>query len=171
MAAATYRDRLALEGYALAACGVAGSAALVAFVPASHRWPWNTVGQLAAAGGLIAVFGTRAVRGSIERAVEVASGEEGSGEPTPLWHLPLVVTGLAAAFALLPKTGLPASDKAGWDAALRITGGCLLVGLVQGLRFERIVARDESRRGRRYIRVKGSHLWSGTKLGWVGAAR
>ncbi|MEA2411313.1 MAG: hypothetical protein QOC77_1874, partial [Thermoleophilaceae bacterium] len=57
----------------------------------------------------------------------------------------------------------------GWDAALRITAGCLLVGLVQGLRYESIVAADESRRARRYVRVKGSHLWSGTKLGWEGA--
>jgi hypothetical protein len=163
----SYRERLRTEGLALAACGLAGSAALVAFVPASRRWPLNTVAQLAAVGALLEVVGTRKVRGWMRDADELTPGEEGSGEPTPLWMLPPIMVSLAAVFVLLPETGLPGSDRAGWDAALRITGGCLLVGLVQGLRFEGVVATEEKARGRRYIRVKGSHLWSGTKLGWV----
>ncbi|MDX6226456.1 MAG: hypothetical protein QOE64_2832, partial [Frankiales bacterium] len=44
---------------------------------------------------------------------------------------------------------------------------CALVGLAQALRYARIVSRDEDKRGRRYLRVKGSHLWSGTSLGYV----
>jgi hypothetical protein len=171
MAPPSYRERLRIEGLALAACGLAGSVALVALVPASRRWPLNTVAQLAVVAALLEGVGTRKVRSWMGDADELLPAEVGSGEPTPLWMLPPIVTSLAAVFVLLPETGLPASDRAGWDAALRITGGCLLVGLVQGLRFEGIVAREESKRGRRYIRVKGSHLWSGTKLGWVGHSR
>jgi hypothetical protein len=163
----SYRERLRVEGLALAACGALASVALVAFVPASRRWPLNTVAQLAVVAALLEGFGTRKVRAWLRDADELPPGEEGSGEPTPLWMLPPIVGSLAAVFVLLPETGLPASDRAGWDAALRITGGCMLVGLVQGLRYERIVAGEESRSGRRFIRVKGSHLWSGTKLGWV----
>jgi hypothetical protein len=81
--------------------------------------------------------------------------------------LPPIMISLAAGFVLLPETGLPGSDRAGWDAGLRITAGCMIVGLAQGLRFERIVAKDERERGRRYLRVKGSHLLSGTKLGFL----
>jgi hypothetical protein len=165
--APSYRERLRTEGLALAACGAVASAALVAFEPASRRWPLNTVAQLAVVAVLLETLGTRRVRKWVDRAEEVPPGAEGSGEPTPLWVLPPIVVSLAAVFVLLPETGLPASDRAGWDAALRITGGCALVGLAQALRFERVVARDESERGRRYVRRKGSHLWSGTTLGWV----
>ncbi|MEA2470495.1 MAG: hypothetical protein QOE38_1494 [Thermoleophilaceae bacterium] len=169
MAPPTYRERLRIEGLALAACGLAGSVALVAFVPASRRWPLNTLAQLAAVVVLLEGVGTRKVRKWMREADELKSGEEGGGEPTPLWMLPPIVAALAALFVVLPETGLPASDRAGWDAGLRVTAGCMLVGLVQGLRYESVVAAEESKRGRRYIRVKGSHLWSGTKLGWVGA--
>jgi hypothetical protein len=162
-----YRERLRVEGFALAACGALASAALIAFVPGSRRWPLNTVAQLAAVTALLEVAGTRRVRKWVDEAEEIPRGEEGSGEPTPLWMLPPIVAGLAAVFVLLPETGLPASDRAGWDAALRITGGCMLVGLAQALRFARVVGAAESDRGRRYLRVKGSHLWSGTKLRWT----
>jgi hypothetical protein len=163
----SYRERLRIEGLALAACGAAGSAALVAFEPASRRWPLNTVAQLAAVAVLLEALGTRRVRRWLRSAQEVEAGEEGSGEPTPLWMLPAIVASLAAVFVALPETGLPASDRAGWDAALRITGGCALVGLAQALRYERVVARDEARTGRRYLRVKGSQLARGTNLGFT----
>src|SRR3954471_71829 len=152
MAPPSYRERLRIEGLALAACGLAGSAALVAFVPASRRWPLNTVAQLAVVAALLEGFGTRKVRGWMRDADELESGEEGSGEPTPLWMLPPIMVSLAAFFVLLPETGLPGSDRAGWDAALRITGGCMLVGLVQGVRYAGIVGADEKSRARRYIR-------------------
>jgi hypothetical protein len=169
MAPPSYRERLRTEGLALAACGALASVAMVVFVPQSRRWPLNTVAQLAVVAALLEGFGTRKVRRWMHDADELEPGEEGSGEPTPLWMLPPIVASLAAVFVLLPETGLPASDRAGWDAALRITGGCTLVGLVQALRYGGIVAKEESRSGRRFIRVKGSHLWSGTKLGWVPA--
>jgi hypothetical protein len=165
--APSYRERLRVEGLALAACGALASAALVAFVPESRRRPASTAVQLAAVVLLLETFGRRAVRGWMRDAGELRPGEEGSGEPTPLWMLPPIVLGLAAAFVLLPETGLPATDLAGWDAGLRITGGCVIVGLAQALVFERVVAADEAANGRRYLRVKGSHLWCGTKLGYV----
>jgi hypothetical protein len=165
----SYRSRLRKEGLVMAACGAAGSAALIAFVPESRRWPLNTLAQLAVVGALLEGLGTRKVRQWLDRADEVKPGEEGTGEPTPLWMLPAIMVGLAAFFVLLPETGLPASDRAGWDAGLRITGGCMLVGLAQGVRFAGVVGDDEQRRGRRYIRLPGSTLFGGTKLGFTRA--
>jgi hypothetical protein len=104
------------------------------------------------------------VRRSIDEAGELE--DPGTGEPTPIWMLPPIVAGLAAAFVVLPETGLPFSDLAGWDAGLRVTAGCVLVGLAQALRWERVVAATERATGRRYFRAAGSHLWSGTKIGW-----
>jgi hypothetical protein len=161
----SYRERLRIEGLVLAACGAIGSVALVALVPESRRRPASTAGQLVALVVLLEWLGTRSVRRSIDNAREVE--DPGSGEPTPLWMLPPIVAALAAAFVALPETGLPFSDRAGWDAGLRITAGCMLVGLAQAFRFERVVAAAELSRGRRYFRVAGSHLWSGTKLGYV----
>jgi hypothetical protein len=163
----SYRERLRVEGLALAALGAVGSAALVAFVPESRRRPPSTIGQLIALAVLLEWLGTRSVRRSIDEAREL--DEPGTGEPTPLWMLPPIVAGLAAAFIALPETGLPFSDLAGADAGLRITGGCVVVGLAQGLRWERLVADAERTSGRRYFRVAGSHLWSGTKLGYLKA--
>jgi hypothetical protein len=163
----SYRERLRIEGLTLAAIGAAASVGLVAAVPASRRWPLNTVGQLAVVAVLLEALGTRSVRGYMKKAKELEPGEEGTGEPTPLWMLPPIVFTLAASFVLLPETGLPGSDAAGWDAGLRVTGGCTIVGLAQGVRWAGIVGADEQRTGRRYIRVKGSHLWSGTKLGFL----
>ncbi len=159
----TYRDRLRTEGFALAACGVAGSAGLLALrTEQATRWPLNTLGQLAVVAALLGWLGPRSARKSMERAEEVAAGEEGSGEPTPLWQLPLIVTGLAGTFVALGEV----NDRAGWDAALRITGGCTLVGLAQAVLLERIVAGDEERRGRTYFRRPGSRILRGTKLGF-----
>jgi hypothetical protein len=163
----SYRERLRIEGLSLAALGAAATAALVAFVPDSRRRPASTIGQLIAVAVLLEVVGTRKVRGWLDDAHEVE--DPGTGEPTPLWMLPPIVAGLTAAFVALPETGLPFSDLAGWDAGLRVTAGCALVGLAQGVRWERVVAAAERSRARRYIRVKGSHLWSGTTLGYTRA--
>src|SRR4051812_29192896 len=117
----SYRERLRIEGLTLAAIGAASSAGLIVFVPASRRWALNTAAQLAVVAVLLEAFGTRKVRKWLENADQIEPGEEGSGEPTPLWMLPPIVASLAAFFVLLPETGLPGSDKAGWDAGLRIT--------------------------------------------------
>jgi hypothetical protein len=161
----SYRERLRVEGLSLAACGAIGSAALVAFVPESRSRPISSAGQLVALALLLELVGTRTVRRWLDEADELS--DPGSGEPTPLWMLPPIVATLAAALVLLPETGLPFSKLAGWDAGLRVTSGCVLVGLAQALRFERVVAAAERSRGRRYLRVQGSHLWRGTKLGYA----
>ena len=164
MSPPTYRERLRVEGLALAACGAAGSAGiLVLETEQATRWPWNTVGQLAVVAGLLSWLGPRAVRKSIAAAQELEEGGEGTGEPTPLWQLPLIVAGLTA-LVVVPQE---LNSRAGWDAGLRVTGGCLLVDLAQGVLLERLVAADEERRGRRYFRFKGSRLGRGTKLGFV----
>ena len=159
----TYRERLRIEGFTLAACGAIGSVA-IALVPESRRMPVSTIGQLAAVAILLELVGSRSVRRWLDDSVEVEEGGEGTGEPTPLWQLPVITAGLTAAFVLLPRTGLPASQLAGWDAGLRVSGGCLLVGLWQALRYERIVAAEERSRGGRFFRAPGSRLGRGTAV-------
>jgi hypothetical protein len=160
----SYRERLRVEGLALAAIGAAGSAALLAFAPESRRRSPSTIGQLIALAVLLEWVGTRKVRKWVDEADELE--DPGTGEPTPLWMLPPIVAGLAAAFVALPETGLPFSDLAGWDAGLRVTAGCAVVGLWQALRLDRVVAAAERSSGRRYFRAAGSQLVGGTKLGY-----
>jgi hypothetical protein len=167
--APTYRERLRAEGLTLAASGAAGSALLLTTTGQARRWPLNTAAQLAVVVALLAWLGPRGVRGSMERAQELREGEEGNGEPTPLWLLPAIVAALTLAVALPSRLGLPGSSRAGWDAGLRITAGSLIVGLGQAVLLERIVARSERATGRRYLRVKGSRVLRGTKLGWTPA--
>jgi len=162
--APSYRERLKVEGLTMAASGAIASVALLAAVPESRQRAVSTVAQLAVVAALLEGLGSRSVRKWMDAAAEAQPGGEGSGEPTPLWQMPVIMSGLAAVFILLPETNLAGSDAAGWDAGLRVTGGCLLVGLAQGLRYERIVAADETRRGRRYVRAPGSRLLKGTLL-------
>ncbi len=164
----TYRERLRVEGATLAGCGLLGSLLLLLLAPQSRRWPLNTLAQLAAVAVLLAVFGPRSVRKAIAGSVPVVAGAEGSGEPTPLWLIALIVPGLALSFAALSLLPLPAADRAGWDVSLRITGGCVLVGAAQALLLEREVARDEAATGRRHYRLPGSRIGRGTKLGFTG---
>ena len=86
-----------------------------------------------------------------------------SGQPTALWKPPLVVLALGALFIVPGELGLGAG---GWDAGLRITLGCTLVGLAQMVLLERVVAADEQRNGRRYVRLPGSRATTGTNLGF-----
>jgi hypothetical protein len=152
----TYRERLRAEGLVLAASGVLGSAGLLVFLTdEATSGPVSTVVQLAIVAALLGWLGPLSARTSIARSEEVAAGDEGTGEPTALWLLPLIVAALAGAFAAL----------VGWDAALRVTGGCTLVGLAQAVLLERIVAADEARRGRVYFRRPGSRILRGTLLG------
>jgi hypothetical protein len=152
----SYRQRLRLEGWWLVACGVVGSGLLLGTTEQSKRMPWNTVIQVAAAGGIAVALGRRGTRKALDEAVDRPAEELGSGEPTPLWMHPLIVAGLALAFRGVRETGLPASDLAGWDASLRITAGAAAVGLVQALVLERMVAAEEQSSGRTFYRYKGS---------------
>ncbi len=156
----SYRDRLRLEGLVLAGSGAIGSAALLALSSQSKRWPLNTLGQLAVVAVLIARFGPRTARKATEGSVELSAGAEGSGEPTPLWQLPVIVASLT----------LLVSQPGGWDAGLRVTAGSMLVGLGQAFLIEHAIARDERERKRRYYRIKGSRIGRGTKLGHLTVA-
>jgi len=152
----TYRERLRLEGAGLALCGAVGSAVLLATVDEATRLPGNTLGQLAVVAVLLLVLGRRSVVRWMAAAEPLdGPAAAGSGEPTPLWHLPLVVVALTLPFGFL----------AGWDAGLRITGGCLLVGLWQALYLATLVGREEASRGVAFVRLPGSRLGRGTRLG------
>lgn len=85
-----------------------------------------------------------------------------TGDPTPLWQLPLI----CGAGALL--LGVPFGA---WDTALRFTGGCALVGLAQAVVLEGTAAREELRRRGTLVRLPGSSLLRGTQLGLVPRAR
>ena len=157
----TYLDRLRVEGLTLAGCGLADAILLLALSSQARRWPLNTLGQLAVVVVVVAMFGPRSVRKALDRSVEVAPDAVGSGEPTPLWQLPLIVAGLT-------RVGLPSAG--GWDA-----GGADRrrlqdpVGLGQAVLMGRLVERAEREQGRRHYRIPGSRILRGTKLGWTPA--
>ena len=152
----TYRQRLRTEGLGLALCGAIGTIVLLAVSAQAHGDPLSTAGQLAVVALLLAWLGPRSVHRAI--AASEARSDLGSGEPTPVWRLPLIVVVLAGAAGLV----------AGWDAGVRVTGGCALVGLAQALVLERIVAADEDETGRTYFRIAGSRILRGTRLGHIG---
>lgn len=157
----TYRGRLRTEGLTLAALGGVGSVALLVLADGATDGPASTIGQLVVVAVLLGIFGPRGVGSAITEAVAVDDlGAAGTGEPTPLWHLPLVVAVLAAPFL---AAGLP-------DAALRVTGGCALVGLSQAVLLAGLVGRDEQATDRVYVRLPGSRILRGTRLGFVAPA-
>ena len=151
----TYRQRLRLEGAMLAGAGAVASAIVLVLTDEATQNAVSTVIQLAVVAVLMATVGLRSVRRSMAAAVPNDPVRPGTGEPTPLWQHPLIVAGLTLAF------GIPG----GWDAGLRVGGGCVIVGLAQAVLFERVVAREEERRGARFHRVEGSSLFTGTRLG------
>jgi hypothetical protein len=157
---ATYRQRLRLEGLVLAGCGLLSALLVLAFAGGATDAPINTIVQLSIVAVLLLFAGSLSVRRSMAAAVELRSGEAPDGQPTALWKLPLIVAVLSLGFGLL----------AGWDAGLRIGGGCVIVGLAQAVLFERLVAAEEARRGQRYFRVPGSRILS-TRLGSLPAVR
>ncbi len=159
----TYLKRLRVEGLVLAASGAIASAVLLIAVPEASERASSTIGQLAGVTLLLAVLSPVVARRSLARARPVEPGEQLTGEPTALWKPPLVMLVLATPFVVAGELGVAG---AGWDAGLRVTGGCLLVGLAQGLVVERIVAANERRTGRRYVRLPGSSASRGTTLGF-----
>ena len=170
----TYRHRLRVEGLTLATAGLAGSALLLAVKSQSRRAPANTAVQLGALVAGLATLGARSTRKTIANADRVRFGRVGTGEPTPLWHVPVPMAAGAifvgrVAKPLNKKLGLPKrlARDAGWDAALRVTAGSALVGLWQAFVIERDVARAERRGLKTYYRMPGSTLGTGTRLGWT----
>jgi|GEM_PF-3611184 len=159
----TYRERLRLEGAALAASGALGSVLLIALVPEASDRATSTAIQEVFVTVVLLVVGPLTVRRWLAGAESIASGRHLTGQPTALWMPPLVTVVLMALFVVPGELGVGA---AGWDAGLRISIGCLLVGLAQTLLLERVVAADEAERGRRYVRLPGSRAVGGTKLGF-----
>ena len=153
----SYRERLRTEGIALAASGAVGSLILLVTTAEARQGPTSTIIQLIVVALLLAWLGPRSVHRAIAGARPVFSSEFGSGEPTPLWQLPLIVVGLTILLG----------QVAGWDAGLRVTAGCILVGLAQACLLARIVGVNEQVSGRRYMRIKGSRILRGTKLGYT----
>jgi len=172
--AETYRHRLRVDGLTLAAAGLAGSALLLAAKPQARRRPESTAVQLAILAAGLATLGPRSTGKALDGASRVRLGRIGTGEPTPLWHVPvpMVAGALLLSKAARPlglKLGIPKRvvNMAGWDAGLRVTAGSALVGLYQAFAIERQVARAERRGLRTYYRMPGSELGTGTRLGWT----
>ncbi|MDQ4124720.1 MAG: hypothetical protein M3134_03850 [Actinomycetota bacterium] len=156
----TYRQRLRREGTVLAISGALAAVLVVLVAEGATDHLVSTVVQVATLAALLGTLGVWSVRRSLLRAVAVEPGNEGSGEPTPLWLLPVIVAGLTLPFGLL----------VGWDAGLRVGAGCVVVGLAQAILFERLVAAEEARRGVSFVRIAGSSLFTGTNLGAVAAS-
>ena len=161
MSPPTYRERLRVEGAALAACGLVAAAATLAFSDEANDGPTSTIIQLAVVAVLMATAGVLSVRRAMSQASPLEAEAIGTGQPTALWKLPAIVAALTLAFGY----------GAGWDAGLRIGGGCAIVGLAQAVLFERLVATEEARRGARFFRTKGSSIFTGTNLGAVTTRR
>jgi hypothetical protein len=153
----TYRQRLRLEGGTLAAAGAVGTLILLAATAQARRAPVSTAVQWGALALLLAWLMPRSVRHAIAGSEPRSVRELGSGEGTPLWQLPAIVIALAALAALL----------IGWDGALRVTGGCVLVGLAQSVACAWQVAKEELASGRTYFRIPGSRIFRGTRLGYI----
>ncbi len=157
MIAPAYRSRLQLEGAVLAACGVIGTVVLLAAASGSTQDPASTAIQEVIVAVLLLCFGPRGVRRSIAQSGPLDGDAVGSGEPTPLWHIAAIVVALTLIAGLV----------AGWDAGLRVTIGCTLVGLTQAILLATLVSADEHTTQRTYYRVKGSRILRGTRLGYV----
>jgi hypothetical protein len=153
----SYRQRLRCEGLTLAVSGALGSALLLATQAEAPKGVLSTAVQLAVVVVLLLWLGPRSVHRAIAGAERCFSMDLGTGEPTALWQLPLIV---AALTLLIGRFG-------GWDAGLRVTAGCILVGLAQAYLLERIVAVNEATSRRRYFRIEGSRILRGTRLGYI----
>ncbi len=116
----------------------------------------STAIQLFIVAALLLWLGPRGVRRSIAQSDGLDGDTTGSGEPTPLWHIAAIVAGLAVI----------AVRVAGWDAGLRVTAGCVLVGAVQTFILAGIVRNEERATSRTYYRVAGSRILRGTRLGY-----
>ncbi len=157
MHAWSYTGRLRREGLALAGCGLTGCVVLLALSDGVADNPGSTAAQLVVVLLLMTALGLRSVGHAVRAAGPAPAGQAGDGEPTPLWQLPVIVGALTLAGGV----------ALGWDAGLRVAGGCAVIGLVQAFVLEHAVARDEGRTGRRYVRVAGSRIVRGSRLAYV----
>ena len=158
MPAPTYLHRLRLEGAFLGACGGLGTFGLLVLAAGARHDLLSTALQLAVLALLLLWLGPRGLRRSIADSDERDRATIGSGEPTPLWHVALIVVVLTGLAGLL-----------GWDASLRVTAGCVLVGATQALLLGDFVRREEHKTGRTFYRIAGSRILRGTQLAYIPA--
>lgn len=153
----SYRERLRVEGLALAVS--AGLAALVLLVAAagSREGLSRTLIVLGVALLLIAWLGPRSVHLALGRSTQLFTPDLGKGEPRALWQLPALVAVATVAAAKLLSAA----------SGLRVALVLLVLGLCQAFVLERIVAVNEGQSRRRYFRVEGSKMLGATKLGHV----
>lgn len=165
---AAYATRLRLEGGTLAAAGLAASALLLRYLPQARRDPISTAGQVIAVGVGLAVRAPSALDSWMADAEPIQDAGV-TGEPTPLWHVPvpMLLGGLTVkASEAIGGPLRPLTRRAGWDAALRVTLGSAAVGAAQALLLAPRVAAAEARQRRTYYRLPGSRLGS-TRLGFA----
>lgn len=155
----SYRKRLRVEGFTLGLSGALGSVVLLVASSEATRGTLSTAIQLFVVFLLLVWLGPRSVHRAIAGAEPRARLGLGTGEPTPLWQLPLIVVGLTVLVGVI----------GGWDAGLRVTLACILIGLAQALLLERIVALNERTSRRTYFRVEGSRILRGTRLAYLRA--
>ncbi len=153
----SYRERLRIEGGTLAGAGLLDAVILALVAPGAAANRTSTMAQLAAVALLLVLGGPPLIRRALRRAQDRTATSAGSGEPTPAWHVVAVCAGLTLAFGIV----------AGWDAGMRIAGGCVLVGLAQALLLERLVAGRERGEGAVFVRLPGSRIGRGSRLGRV----
>jgi hypothetical protein len=152
----TYLHRLRLEGAVLGACGALGTVGLVVLAAGARDDLLSTALQLAVLMLLLLWLGPRGLRRSIADSDERHQVDIGSGEPTPLWHIAVIVIALTGLAGLL-----------GWDVSLRVTAGCMLVGAAQSLLIADLLRREERRTGRTFYRTAGSRILKGTRLAYT----
>jgi hypothetical protein len=152
-----YRSRLRIEGIVLIACGTIATVVLLLASSRSTQDLGSAGIQWLVVAALLLWLGPRSVRQSVGKSGELDADAIGSGEPTPLWHIAAIVIILTLIAGLV----------AGWDAGLRVTIGCILVGATQAGVLAAMVDRDERTTHRTYYRVKGSRILRGTRLGYV----
>lgn len=153
----SYRQRLRVEGLALAASAGVAVAVLLIAVAGSRAGLSRTLIVFAVALLLIAWLGPRSVHLALARAKQIFTPDPGNGQPRALWQLPTLV---AVVTIIVTKL-------AGAANGLRLTLVLVLLGLCQAFVLERIVAVNESQSRRRYFRVEGSRMFGATRLGYL----
>lgn len=153
----SYRERLRIEGLALAGSAAVATIVLLAAVPGSREEIPRTLIVLLVALLLIAWLAPRSVHLALGRAAQLFTPDLGSGEPRALWQLPVIV---AVPVVIVAKLG-------GGANGLRLALVLLLLGLFQAFVLERIVAVKEGQARRRFFRVEGTKLLGATRLGYV----
>lgn len=153
----SYRERLRVEGLALAAGAALAALILLITVTGSRSSLTRTLIIVAVVLLLLAWLGPRSVHLALGRATQLFTPDLGGGAPRAPWQLLMLV---AAATAIVARLG-------GGANGLRLDLILLLVGLCQAFVLERIVAVNEGQTRRRYFRVEGSRMFGATRIGFV----